>query len=210
MTHRKVKRKPSIWLLTLRKSLPFKSQPSNASDGLEGSSSIGCLSNLREAIHGSIRHKEKALTCSSKVVGSPTTKYPKTNIIGNEIVLRNLGPSSKGNSNNTGRTAKGVVGAERLICEHSREFYGGSPVLCQICGERHKQRSINASGSRRLSKEYAGIFIYITYHYVCTKIEFYSSKNVSVFSETKSQAKEKNAKLLLFLNLLSFLNIYVF
>ncbi|PON64821.1 Poly(ADP-ribose) polymerase, catalytic domain containing protein [Trema orientale] len=153
MTNRKEKRVPGFWSLAFRKSLPCKSQPSDViSDGTERSSSIGCLSNLRDAIHGSKRHKGKASNGGPKVVGSSTST---------EIVLRNIGrPSRKGNGSSTDRMAKGLVSLtcnpDRPTCERSREYYRGSgAVVCQICGEKHKRRSIDAVESHRLSKEYA-------------------------------------------------------
>ncbi|PON34660.1 Poly(ADP-ribose) polymerase, catalytic domain containing protein [Parasponia andersonii] len=121
MTNKKEKRVPGFWSLAIRQSLPCKSQPSDViSDGTERSSSIGCLSNLRDAIHGSKRRKEKASNGGPKVVGSSIS--------------------------NPGRPTR----------ERSREYYRGSgAVVCQICGEKHKRRSIDAVESHRLSKEYA-------------------------------------------------------
>lgn len=148
-----MKRTPGIWLLAIRKSLRCQSQPSDVSNPATRSSSVGCLSNLRDAIHGCKKHKKKkAPNCCSKVVGSTSSEHHKTNVTSNEIGLHNVGPSNEGNSN-SGRMAK----LEDPTCEHSRVHYGGSPVVCQICGEKHKRRSINAIGSPHISRQYAGM-----------------------------------------------------
>uniref|UniRef100_A0A803NYY5 Uncharacterized protein n=1 Tax=Cannabis sativa TaxID=3483 RepID=A0A803NYY5_CANSA len=155
-------------LNAIRKALPCKSKPSDVSDP-ERSSSVGCLSNLKGT---TTRHKERESNSSSKVQRKISTRYPKTNIVGNEMVLYNPGPSREGKASNgrmvkskskrvgNGGRAEGPHMVSRFkmeipLFEHSREYCGGnSSVVCHICGQQHQKSSISAIDSNPVSKRY--------------------------------------------------------